>query len=112
MTATQYGDTISTFVPSNLEVQKTNVAHTFTFNTQTVTAAMLDYPENYDNLMTHSCSNAIGKCIVFPNQKRVVVVPAVATSLSTLQLLTMNNGMYVSPLSKYINLTIASSSLI
>jgi hypothetical protein len=100
------------FTPSNIEVLKTNVAHTFTFNTQTVTAAMLDYPENYDDVMTHSCTNALGKCIVFPNQKRVVVVPTAATSLSSLQLLAMNNGMYVSPLSKYINLTIASSSLI
>lgn len=112
MTVTQYGDTISTFTPSDFEVQKTNVAHTFTFKTQTVTAVMLDYPENYDNLMAHSCSNILGKCIVFPNQKRVVVMPTVASSLSSLQLFTMNNGMYVSPLSRYIKMTISSSSLI
>lgn len=60
--------------------------------------------------MTLSCTNALGKCIVFPNQKRVLVVPTVPTSISSLQLLTMNNGMYVQTLSQYINLTIASAS--
>jgi hypothetical protein len=111
MTLTNYSSG-ATFTPSNLEVQKSGVAHTYTFNTQTVSAAFWDYPENYNNIMVQSCTNALGKCIVFPNQKRVLVIPTVATSLSTLQLLTMRNGMYEMPISTYINLTVASASTI
>lgn len=40
---------MATFTPSNTEVYKTPVTHTFTFTTpRTLTAAMFDYPENYD----------------------------------------------------------------
>ncbi len=62
--------------------------------------------------MTHSCVFAPGKCIVFPNQKRVLVIPSVAFSAGNLVLGNMVNGMYLNPLSMYINLTVFSSSTI
>lgn len=62
--------------------------------------------------MTSACSYGPGKCIVFPKQKRVVVVPTVPAATSSLQLFSMNNGKYILPPSNYINLTILSSSAI
>lgn len=45
---TNYQDTVATFSPSNSQVYKTPVAHTYTFTAQTLAAAILDYSENYD----------------------------------------------------------------
>jgi hypothetical protein len=43
-TVTNYSVVGSTFTPSNLEVLKYSVSHTFTFNSRTLTGALLDYP--------------------------------------------------------------------
>lgn len=60
--------------------------------------------------MTQSCSFSGGQCIVFPKQKRVVVIVTTPVATPSLSLLTMNNGMYVNPISQYINLTVCSST--
>ena len=39
-----YQDTVATFTPSNTEVYKTPVTHTFTFTPRTLTGALFDYP--------------------------------------------------------------------
>ena len=107
---TNYQDTVATFTPSNTEVYKSPVAHEFTFTPQTVTAAMLDYPENYDETMNPTCTIASAQCIVFPGQKRVVFIPTVPTLISSLQLLNMRNGRHVAPISEFINLTVYEGS--
>lgn len=44
MNIVDYGSGVATFTPSNLEVQMKAVSHTYAFNAQTITAAMLEYP--------------------------------------------------------------------
>lgn len=60
--------------------------------------------------MALSCSNIFGQCIIFPKQKRILVIPSTPVTVSALQILSVNNGIYVQPLSAFINLTIISAS--
>lgn len=75
-----------------------------------MTAAFLNYPENYQDVMTHTCIHPSGKCIVFPRQRRVVVIPSTALTVSSFTLNNMTNGIYLNPISNYINLTVLSTS--
>ena len=87
-----------------------NVKHTYTFTSRTYSASIIDYPENYNNVMTTSCTISTGKCIVFPKQRRVVVIITTPAASGILILLSMVNGMYVNPMSAFINLAIYTSS--
>jgi hypothetical protein len=60
--------------------------------------------------MTHTCLFASGQCIVFPLQRRVIVLSSSPTSLSAFALANMTNGIHLNPVSQFINLTIFSSS--
>lgn len=75
-----------------------------------MTAAFLNYPESYHDVMTHTCINPTGKCIVFPRQRRVVAIPSPPLPVSSITLNNMTNGIYLSPISSYINLTVLSAS--
>lgn len=112
MAVINHGISGSSFIPSNTEVLKSAVNHVFSFNSRTLTGVLLDYPENYDFVMTHTCIFTSGKCIVFPKQKRVVAIPSTPTTLSSLTLSNMTNGIHLNPLSQFINLTTFSSSTI
>ena len=62
--------------------------------------------------MPQSCTFAAGKCIIFPQQKRVVIMVTSPVSIASFTISAMNNGMYVNPISQYIQLTICSSSTV
>jgi len=60
--------------------------------------------------MPISCVYALGKCLVFPDQKLVLVLPTVVSTIGSLSIGNMNNGFYVCPISQYINMTVVSAS--
>ena len=62
--------------------------------------------------MTTSCTIPTGRCIVFPKQRRVLAIITTPVASGSLVLFTMVNGMYVNPMSSYINLTVYTSSTI
>lgn len=60
--------------------------------------------------MPTSCTNALGKCLVFGNQKIVLLIPTVASTIGSVLVANMNNGFYVSPISQFINMTVVSAA--
>jgi hypothetical protein len=74
------------------------VTHTYTFGTVfPTTVAIIDYPENYQGVMSTTCAYSDGSCFVFPNQRRVVTISTLSTSTTTLVITALNNGIYVQP---------------
>lgn len=59
--------------------------------------------------MSTSCTYGAGRCLMFPIQKLILILPTLANSIASLAVGSVNNGMYVCPISKYINLTVVSS---
>jgi hypothetical protein len=102
-----------TFTPSNNEVLRTGVSHSFGLQlTSPVTTSdiiYILYPENYDNVMPSSCGISGGHtCYVFPTRNWVTIIPASTLSGSiTLTLTNMNNGQYLQPSSLYLKVTIS-----
>lgn len=94
---------VGTFTPTPTEVLLTNADHTFNLLPNTYTAAFFRYPENYNTIMPLSCVESGGNtCLIFPGQKRVLtLLPSVSTSTITLQ--GMTNGIYLQPLSQFVD---------
>ena len=87
-------------------------SHTFTFNSATTEAVFLRYPVNYEGVMTNSCSSPQGQCLSFPQQRGLLLLPTLPTTLSSVTLTNMINGMYVSPVDDNFTLTVASSGAV
>ena len=49
---------------------------------------------------------------MFPQQKIMLILPTAITSISSIKLDLLNNGKYLSPISKYIGLMVVSNNLI
>jgi hypothetical protein len=62
--------------------------------------------------MANSCTITNGRCIVFIKQRRILAIATTPVALGSLALNNMINGMYVNPMSSYINLAVYTSSSI
>jgi hypothetical protein len=60
--------------------------------------------------MTHRCTLASGKCIVFPQQGRLLAIPTTVIAAASVTVGNMTNGKYVDALSEFINLTVLTAS--
>lgn len=104
--------TTTSFTPSNNEVLATNVNHVFTL---TLTAAVttshiiyIVYPENYNGIMSSSCTISGHTCYAFPTRNWITIYPGSTLSgMVTLTLQGMNNGYYIQPSSLYIKITVS-----
>lgn len=101
-----------TFTPSNNEVLATNVNHVFTLTlSASVTTShiiYIVYPENFNNIMSSSCTISGHTCYAFPTRNWITIYPGSTLSgMISLTLQGMNNGYYIQPSSLYIKVTVA-----
>ena len=87
-----------TFTPSPTDVLEQGATHQFDIDSNTYSAMFIKYPDNYDTVMPLQCSESTGDpCLVFPVQKRVLVLLDSLPTTPSLILTGMNNGIYVQP---------------
>jgi hypothetical protein len=101
----------TSFTPNNNEVLATNISHVFSFTltTSLTTSGVIYivYPENYNNVMSSSCTVSGHTCYAFPTRNWITILPgSTLTGTVTLTLQGMNNGYYLQPSSIYIQIKI------
>lgn len=90
----------------------TSINHVFTLTlTAPVTTShiiYIVYPENFNNIMSSTCTVAGHTCYAFPTRNWITIYPGSTLSgMITLTLQNMNNGYYIQPSSLYIKITVS-----
>jgi hypothetical protein len=104
---TNYGTTVATFAPTPTTVLKTAATHAYTFTPINMLSTFIKYPENYQGVMSPTCTPT-STCLVFPIQRKVVAI-SLGAAASSLNVNGMTNGIYIVP-DQLIDMKVASST--